>query len=328
MASAMSVKLGKREYLVRKTRPPVVSDPAEVLQVLGLTPDDWQTEYLASDADVRMLFSTRQAGKTEISAVCAVLACATTPELYAPIVASRLDQAAILARRAHRIIRKLQDAGVTLPSMPVPQARYSPLQVPFDNGSRLHALPASECAVRGETATGPITVDEAARVPDEVWTGLLPQRAMTNSQLNLLTTPWYQSGRFFELWTARDQEGVNRRRWRVIAPPDYAARIGLDLDGLDTCGLDPSQAPDVPVQVLSRMTWEGFLSAIEGMTQEEIRREMFGIFSNNAGHSLFGVDAIRRALSDDVSPLWASGAPTDPDSEDDLPNVTPLWSVG
>jgi len=83
VASAMSVKLGKREYLVRKTRPPVVSDPAEVLQVLGLTPDDWQTEYLASDADVRMLFSTRQAGKTEISAVCAVLACATTPELYA-----------------------------------------------------------------------------------------------------------------------------------------------------------------------------------------------------------------------------------------------------
>ena len=79
------------------------------------------------------------------------------------------------------------------------------------------------------------------------------------------------------------------RRWRVIAPPDYA-------HALVSTSMVSTPAASTRARRLtcrfrsSRMTWEGFLSAIEGMTLEEIRR-MFGIFSSNAGHSLFGVDA-------------------------------------
>lgn len=316
-----------RRVITRRTGPPLVRDPLEVLDRLGMVPDPWQVEYLNSQSSIRILFSCRQAGKTEMTALGAVLACASSENVYSPIIAPSLRQASILARRAHQIIRRIAETGRRLRAMPVPQARYSPLHIVFENGSRLQALPASECAARGETATGIVTIDEASQVPDDVYAAVMPQRTMTMAPLCMLSTPWYQAGRFFEMWT--DSELADCERWRVIAPIEYARRRGVGIAGLETCGLPKDIAPDIEPYELTRMTYEGFCAATAGMTQEEIRREMYGIFSDNAGYAIFGASLIRDAITHDVKPLFESpaGPEDEPEAEDVDRRITPLFGM-
>lgn len=304
------LRIGGQRVCIRRVPdgPPVVSDPLEILDRLGMTPDPWQVEYLTTDASVQILFSCRQAGKTDFTALEAVVRCATQPGIVAPIIATRLDQASELVRRAHGWMRKIESAGFRLSSMLVPQARYSASHATFENGSRLVAYPASETAVRGITTSGKLAVDEAAKVPDDVYAAFMPTRAMTEAPLALLTTPWYKTGRFFEMYTSADQPDVKRVRWRIIAPVAYARRQGLDLTGLESSGLD--EPPDVAIQECARMTWPGYLAATEGMTEGEIRREMFGIFSDaDMANAVFASAHLRRAMADDVHPLFGSPAP-------------------
>jgi hypothetical protein len=272
----------------------------EIMDACGMVPDRWQREYLTSHADEKVLFLCRQAGKTDMTALDGVLTCATTPRAYVPIVAGKEQQASTLLRRAKRWIDDLTNAGLALPSMPTPQPRTSDVMIRFDNGARLKAIPASQASARSGTASK-IIIDEAAWVPDEIFTAIMPQRTMTQAPLALLSSPWFKQGRFYEMYTAPGNAETTCIRWRVVAPPEYGRRYGVDLTGLETSGI--ANSPDVEIQVLDRMTYRGFLLAIKGFTHEEIRREMFGIFSDEATNSVFSHAAIDRAFSSDLEPM-------------------------
>ena len=70
----------------------------------------------------------------------------------------------------------------------------------FPNGSRMVGLPGKEKTLRGFSNVSLLIVDEAARVPDEVYHAMRPTLANSNGDLWLMSTPLGQRGFFWNEW--------------------------------------------------------------------------------------------------------------------------------
>ena len=68
------------------------------------------------------------------------------------------------------------------------------------SGSRMWSLPCKEETVRGYSGVTLLILDEAARVPEDVYKALRPTLAATNGKLVLLSTPFGKRGFFFKAW--------------------------------------------------------------------------------------------------------------------------------
>jgi hypothetical protein len=118
----------------------------------------------------------------------------------------------------------------------------------LENGSRVVLLSGSERGARGFSARL-VIVDEAALVPDDVWEALHPVTAATHGRVVVQSTPRYQSGFFYQLWS----EPADWRRLHIpadgILDPAYLARqrarmpalkfqqeYGADFAGVATAG--------------------------------------------------------------------------------------------
>ena len=74
--------------------------------------------------------------------------------------------------------------------------------------------------MRGFSGVRLLVVDEAARVPDEVYKALRPMLAASGGDLWLLSTPWGKQGFFYETWAKGSDE------WeRISVPATECARI-------------------------------------------------------------------------------------------------------
>jgi hypothetical protein len=93
------------------------------------------------------------------------------------------------------------------------------LSLELQNGSRIVSLPGQEQTVRGFSHVGLLVVDEAARVPDELYQAVRPMLAVSGGRLVLLSTPFGKRGFFFHEWT----EGQGWHRVKVTA--DQCPRI-------------------------------------------------------------------------------------------------------
>ncbi|MEQ6898460.1 hypothetical protein [Microbacterium sp. KR10-403] len=80
------------------------------------------------------------------------------------------------------------------------------------NGSRVVSLPGSEGGIRGFSAVRLLIVDEASRVPDDVWASVLPMVSARDGQIIAASTPWGDRG----WWAAAFQdEGADWERTTV-----------------------------------------------------------------------------------------------------------------
>ena len=70
----------------------------------------------------------------------------------------------------------------------------------FPNESRIVGLPGSECTVRGFSAVSLMVIDEAARVPEDLYKAVTPMLAIGEGALWLMSTPWGRRGFFWEAW--------------------------------------------------------------------------------------------------------------------------------
>jgi hypothetical protein len=78
----------------------------------------------------------------------------------------------------------------------------------FPNGSRIVGLPGTEATVRGFSAVSLLLIDEASRVPDEIYKALRPTLAVGNGDLWLMSTPHGQRGFFYETWVGTSSNGA------------------------------------------------------------------------------------------------------------------------
>jgi hypothetical protein len=105
---------------------------------------------------------------------------------------------------------------------PVPVVQESALQMQLANGSRIVSLPGEESTVRGYSGVGLLIIDEAARVPDELYRAVRPMLAVSQGRLVCLSTPFAKAGWFYTAWS--EEPGWHR----VMIRADECSRIPRD----------------------------------------------------------------------------------------------------
>ncbi len=181
-------------------------DPSLMAERIGLRPDPWQRDVLRSSAPRLLLNCCRQSGK---STTTAVLACHTA--LYQP--GSLTLCLSPGERQSKELLRKVLDTYRRL-GRPVPAEAENKLELELSNGSRIIALPGAEHTIRGYSGVRLLVVDEAARVPNDLYLAVRPMLAVSGGRLLGLSTPFGTRGWWYEAWLSSEPW----ERYEVPAP--------------------------------------------------------------------------------------------------------------
>ncbi len=171
-------------------------DPVLLAQAVGLEPDDWQARLLRSSADRILLNCCRQSGKSTMAAILALHMALYQPGSLVLLLSPALRQSQELFRKVLAIYRVLAQS--------FPAETETKLTLELENGSRIVSLPGKESTIRGFSAVRLLIVDEAARVPDELYYSVRPMLAVSGGRLIALSTPFGTRGWWYEAWRSAD----------------------------------------------------------------------------------------------------------------------------
>jgi hypothetical protein len=207
---ALERELRKLEAVEPPQAAEISRSPVEFAMSVGIEPDPWQVEVLASDHPRKILCCGRQTGKSTVGALLAVHKALTRPGSTVLVVAPGERQAKLLFSKAASLYKQ---AGYPLPAH---SERRTGLEL--SNGSVIEALPAVERTTRGYSVDL-LLVDEAAAVGDMDYHGILPALIATQGEQVLLSTPRGKRGFFHEIWHGAED-------WqRVMVRSDEVGRI-------------------------------------------------------------------------------------------------------
>ncbi len=240
-------------------------DPVELARDVGLTPDPWQAEALRSRHRQSALNCSRQSGKSTVSALRAVHRALYHAPALVLLLAPALRQSQELYRKVREVLDQL---GEDVPGYD----QDSSLSLELVNGSRIVCLPGKEATIRGFSAVSLVIVDEAARVPDPLYTAVRPMLAVSAGQLMLLSTPWGKRGFFYEEFT---QGGPAWHRSRITAAE---------------C---PRIAP----------SW---LAEERRSLPDRVFRQEYECSFEDTEDQVFASDLVLRAITSDVQPLFGA----------------------
>jgi Terminase large subunit, T4likevirus-type, N-terminal len=224
--------------------------PDLILRAAGIKPDPWQVQVLESTAPRLALLCSRQVGKSTTSAAVAVLtALLEAPALVLVLSPSERQSGEFMnkvrafysaLKRPRKLagpINRLKDAlnaqealDAAWRAIPEPE-RQSALQLHLKNGSRIIGLPASPATIIGYSGVSLLVIDEAARVPDDLYRSVRPLLAVSRGRLLALSTPFGKRGWFYEGF----EKGIGWDRFRVTAEqcprilPEFLAEERLVL---------------------------------------------------------------------------------------------------
>jgi hypothetical protein len=195
-------------------------------------------------------------------------------------------------RQSSELFRKILDVYRMIDAA-VPADQESALRLELTNGSRIVSLPGKEETVRGFSGAKLLVIDEASRVADSLYYSVRPMLAVSGGKLVCMTTPFGKRGFFHQEWT----EGLG---WeKVLITAEQCPRISKD-----------------------------FL-AEERRTLGEwwFKQEYLCEFVDTVDQ-VFSYEAVMRAVSPDVLPLFPPDAADEPPPGNHLmfdPLVTPLF---
>ncbi len=194
-------------------------DPAGIFRSLGLTPDPWQRQFLLASHRYVLLNCSRQSGKSTTVAVLALHTALFTPGSLTLLLSPTLRQSA-------ELFRKVLNAYTAL-GRPLPALGRSRTQLELANRARVICLPGKEETIRSFSGVSLLVIDEAARVPDDLYRSVRPMLAVSHGRLVCLSTPFGKRGFFYREWedTAAAWHRI-RISWRDcprIAPEFIAA---------------------------------------------------------------------------------------------------------
>jgi len=257
-------------------------DPAEVFRRAVGEPDPWQSKVLRSGAQRILLLCARQTGKSTTTAAMSLYEVLYRAGALVLLLSPSL-------RQSGELFRKVTGLYETL-GRPVPEAERSALRLELANGSRLVSLPGSEKTVRGFSSVTLAVVDEAARVPDDLYRAVRPMLAVSGGRLVALSTPFGKRGWFHDEWTHAEND------WeRVRVPATECSRISPD-----------------------------FLKSERISLGQWWFRQEYECSFEDAVDAVFRYEDIHAALVDDVKALWGVGANSNPEYPDD--EQRPVWT--
>jgi hypothetical protein len=182
-------------------------DPAAILAQAGMEADPWQTETLRCSDSRILILASRQIGKSFVAGALALREALLRPGSLTLLVSPTLRQSGELFRS--KVMMFYSALG-----RPLEAANESALRLELSNGSRIISLPGVEATVRCYAAVSLLVLDEAARVPDELYHGLRPMLATSRGKLVLLSSAYARQGFFFNEWC---HGGDAWRRVKIMA---------------------------------------------------------------------------------------------------------------
>ena len=168
------------------------ADPVLFARRAGLNPDPWQADLLRSRSRQMILLCSRQAGKSTSTSILAL-----HEALYREVSLVLLLSPSL--RQSQELFRKVKDAYARLTD-PCPVREESALRLELENESRIICLPGKEATIRGFSGVSLLVVDEASRVPDELYQAVRPMLAVSGGRIILLSTPFGKRGFFHQSW--------------------------------------------------------------------------------------------------------------------------------
>ena len=171
---------------------------------LGFSPDE-QQEIVLRGGRRGIVNCTRQWGKSTVTAAKAVHRAYSVPGSLTLVLTPCARQSGEFLRKARNFVRRL---GVR-----VRGDGHNALSIAFPNGSRIVGLPENETTIRGFSDVSLLLVDEAARVPDEIYRAMRPTLVVHDGDLWLMSTPNGKRGFFWDEW---DHGGED---WERISVP-------------------------------------------------------------------------------------------------------------
>jgi phage terminase large subunit-like protein len=237
------------------------ADPSRFLDDAGFRADPWQRDLLRANHPRTLLLATRQGGKSQTAAGLALKQAMLVPGSLVLLLSPTLRQSGELFKDK---VKCLYNAL----KRPVATVQESALTMELENRSRIVSLPGDEGTIRGYSGAKLLILDEASRIPDELYRTVRPMLATSKGKLIALTTPWGQRGWFFEAWHSQEQ-------WH---------RIKITADQI------PRISPEFLAEEKAALGEKFYL------------QEYFGSFESVVG-ALFTEEVIQAALSDEVQPL-------------------------
>lgn len=239
----------------------IALDPSLMMVKAGMSPDPWQQRILRKRPQRSMLNCTRQSGKTTVISAQAL----HEALYYAPALVLIVSPSERQSKEMLQVIGKFRQAmGVS-----VDPENESTTRISFRNGSRIIALPSKEQNLRGFAAVKLLIIDEASRVPDELYHAVKPMLAVSNGRMSVLSTPFGKRGFFYNEW-------MKSVEWeKVMVKAHECPRITPAFLAQEKASL-----PD---------SW--------------FRQEYMCEFAETDG-AIFPQELIDAAMSDDVTPLF------------------------
>jgi hypothetical protein len=197
-----------------------------LMRNLGLEPDPWQVVVLESQQPRLLLNCCRQAGKSTVVALLALSEAIWVPGTRVLIVSRSLRQSTELFRIITDFYARLDQPLLR---------RLTKGELMLNNASRIVCLPCKEDTIRGFANISLLLLDEAARVPDDIYRAVRPMLAVSGGRLICLTTPRGKRGFFHEAWSKGGDD------WqRIEIPAAQIPRIKPEFLAQERRGLGES----------------------------------------------------------------------------------------
>ena len=236
--------------------------PADfALEVLGLTLDSWQSRVVGSASKRDLLNCSRQAGKSTTAAVLGLHEALYRPNSLTLLVSPSL-------RQSSELFRKLVELRESLPTAPE-LLEDSKSAMTIQGGGRVLSLPGSEQTIRGFSGATLAVLDEASRIPDELYFSVRPMLATRQGRMILMTTPFGKRGFFWHEWS----------------------------------GTSPWNRVEIPASSVPRITPE-FLAEEKASLGDWWYRQEYECQFLESTDSVFSHDSVLNALDDSVKPLF------------------------
>jgi hypothetical protein len=234
---------------------------------LGLEPDPWQVEVLQAEHPRLLLNCCRQAGKSTVVDLLGLVEALFTPASKVLLVSRSLRQAAELFRIVTDFHRRLGSPLLE---------RQTAQELEFSHHGRIVCLPCKEETIRGFSRVHLLIIDEAARVPDDLYRAVRPMLAVSHGRLICLSTPYGKRGFFHDAWAHGGDDWA-----RIQVPAERIGRITPEFLAAERRGLGESWF---------RQEYGCSFEALEGLVYPDFARCVAAGPAPEGGRKVGGID--------------------------------------
>jgi hypothetical protein len=183
---------------------PTLPTATDLLHRLGFDPDPWQIDVVEGGHPRLLLNCCRQAGKSTAVAMLSLHEALLKRDCLVLLLSRSL-------RQSTELFRRIVEFHLRLGGNCVKRRTCHKLQ--FTNLSRIVSLPCQPDTIRGFAKVHMLVIDEAARVPDDLYRIVRPMLAVSGGKLVCLSTPYGKRGFFYTAWAKGGTE------WKRIEIP-------------------------------------------------------------------------------------------------------------